>query len=205
MEAMKKDLSPKKQRFVEFIQNFTDVNKRAPTFQEIMNGLKIRSLGTVNWYVRELEHSGSLKRSGASNTKRALMIPEQKQNTGSLPLLGLIAAGYPLEAIENRESIEVPLSYAYSENYVLRVKGDSMIDDNIQDGDYVIVRQQASAENGQTVVAFINNEATLKRYYPKPDGIELHPRNPAYTVIRIGAEDEFKIGGVVLAVFRRYE
>jgi repressor LexA len=69
----------------------------------------------------------------------------------------------------------------------------------------VIVRQRASAENGQTVVAFINNEATLKRYYPKPDGIELHPRNPAYTVIRIGAEDEFKIGGVVLAVFRRYE
>jgi len=202
---MKKGLSPKKQRFVEFIQNFTDVNKRAPTFQEIMSGLKIRSLGTVNWYVKELEHFGALKRSGASNAKRALMIPERKQSVGSLPLLGLIAAGYPLEAIENRESIEVPLSYAYPGNYVLRVKGDSMIDDNIQDGDYVIVRQQVSAENGQTIVAFINNEATLKRYYPKPDGIELHPRNLAYAVIHVGVHDEFKIGGVVLAVFRKYE
>ncbi|HPC36050.1 MAG TPA: transcriptional repressor LexA [Candidatus Marinimicrobia bacterium] len=201
---MAEKLSPKKQRFVDFVREFTETNKRAPTFLEIMNGLQIKSPGTVNWYVRELEKTGVLRRSGTPNAKRALSIPET-ENTSTLPLLGLIAAGYPLEAIENQETIAVPPAYVHPSNYVLKVKGDSMIDDNIQEGDYIIVRQQAQAESGQTVVAFINNEATLKRYYPKTSGIELHPRNPAYPVIKVKPEDEFRLGGVVLAVWRRYE
>lgn len=201
---MKEGLSPKKQRFVSFIKGFSEKNRRAPTFREIMDGLKIRSLGTINWYVKELERFGVLKRAGGFNAKRALIISDQHANN-RLPLLGVIAAGYPLEAIENRESIEVPSSYVHPENYVLKVKGESMIDDNIQDGDYVIVRQQAQAEYGQMVVAFINNEVTLKRYYPTSSGIELHPRNPAYKIIRVSPENDFKIGGVVLAVWRKYE
>ncbi|MDD5062278.1 MAG: transcriptional repressor LexA [Candidatus Marinimicrobia bacterium] len=197
-------LSPKKQRFVDFIRDFTETHKRAPTFMEIMHALQIKSPGTVNWYVRELEKSGALRRSARPNAKRALSIPEDG-TTVTLPLLGLIAAGFPLEAIENQETIAVPPAYLHPANYVLKVKGDSMIDDNIQDGDYVIIRQQARAESGQTVVAFINNEATLKRYYPKAAGVELHPRNPAYPVIKVKPDDEFRLGGVVLAVWRRYE
>ena len=200
---MTEQLTPKKQRFLDFIRSFSSDHDRAPTFHEIMEGLKLKSLGTVNWYVKELERIGVLER-GRYNAKRALSLPDQP--TGNeLPLLGLIAAGYPLEAVENRESIEVPLSYIHPDNYVLKVKGDSMIDDHIEDGDYVIVRQKPEASQGQTVVAFVNGEATLKCYYPKPNGVELHPRNPDYDVIRVSAEDEFRIGGVVLAILRQYE
>jgi len=201
---MAKRLSPKKQRFVDFIRDFTETHKRAPTFLEIMRALQIKSLGTVNWYVSELEKFGALRRLARPNAKRALSIPED-ETAATLPLLGLIAAGFPLEAIENQETIAVPPAYLHPANYVLKVKGDSMIEDNIQDGDYVIIHQQAQAESGQTIVAFINNEATLKRYYPKTGSVELHPRNPAYPVIKIKSGDEFRLGGVVLAVWRKYE
>ena len=200
---MTNQLTPKKQRFLDFIRSFSGDHDRAPTFYEIMEGLEIKSLGTVNWYVKELENLGVLER-GKYNAKRALSLPDQPTDN-ELPLLGLIAAGYPLEAVENRENIAVPLSYIHPDNYVLKVKGDSMIDDHIEDGDYVIIRQQPEASPGQTVVAFVNGEATLKRYYPKDDGIELQPRNPDYDVIRVSADDEFRIGGVVLAILRQYE
>jgi repressor LexA len=200
---MTEKLSPKKQRFLEFIQSFIRDRDRAPTFYEIMEGLKIKSLGTVNWYVKELEKAGVLRRR-KYNAKRSLSVANLP--TGNkLPLLGLIAAGYPLEAVENRETIEVAPSYIHPDNYVLKVKGDSMIDDHIEDGDYVIVRQKPEASSGQTVVAFVNGEATLKRYYLKKNGVELHPRNPNYDIIRVSPEDEFRIGGVVLAIWRQYE
>ena len=200
---MAQQLSPKKQRFLDFIRTFSGDHDRAPTFHEIMAGLKMKSLGTVNWYVGELEKIGVLER-GKYNAKRALSLPAQPVGN-ELPLLGLVAAGYPLEAVENRESIEVPPSYIHPDNYVLKVKGDSMIDDHIEDGDYVIIRQKPEASPGQTVVAFVNNEATLKRYYPKSNGVELHPRNPDYDVIHVSPKNEFRIGGVVLAILRQYE
>ncbi|MBU4445148.1 transcriptional repressor LexA [bacterium] len=200
---MTEQLSPKKQRFLEFIRSFIRDRDRAPTFHEIMEGLKMKSLGTVNWYVKELEKAGALER-GKYNAKRALSV-SNLPGRRKLPLLGLIAAGYPLEAVEHRESIEMPPSYIHPDNYVLKVKGDSMIDDHIENGDYVIVRQKPEASSGQTVVAFVNGDATLKRYYPKKNGVELHPRNPDYDVIKVSAEDEFRIDGVVLAVWRNYE
>jgi repressor LexA len=202
---MNKPLSPKKRRFVEFIREFTAREQRAPSFMEIKQGLQLKSLGTVNWYVRELEREGVLIRQGGYNAKRALAVQTSEKERYYLPLLGLIAAGYPLEAVENPERIEVAPRYAQPTNYVLRVKGDSMIEDHIQDGDYIIVHQQATAEVGQMVVAFINGEATLKRYYPREDSIELHPRNPRYPIIKVRPGDDFRLGGIVLAVWRRYE
>jgi len=200
---MKPGLSPKKQRFLDFVRNFAREHDRAPTFHEIMQGLRLRSLGTVNWYVRELERMGLLQRRGGYNAKRALMVTDrQEQNT--LPLLGIIAAGYPLESVEDQEEIEVPPSYVDANHYVLRVRGYSMVDDNSQEGDYVIIHQQPDARPGQTVVAFVNGEATLKRYYPRETGAELHPRNPEYEIIYVGPDDEFRIGGVVLSVIRKY-
>lgn len=196
-------LSPKKQRFVDFIRTFTTDNDRPPTFIEIMEGLGMSSLGTVNWYVSELEKGGVLKRMKGYNGKRALSILEQKMDN-TLPLLGIIAAGYPLEVFENREFLEVPPAYQHPDNYILQVRGDSMIEDNIQDGDYVIIRRQDEAERGQKVVAYVNDEATLKRYYPTDDGIELHPRNPAYDIIRVSPKDDFRLGGVVLGLMRQY-
>jgi len=193
-------LSPKKQRFLDFIRRFTQTQRRAPTFNEIMTGLQLKSPGTVQWYIRELVRDGLLMR-GPSNAKRALAIADQN-STHHLPLVGYIAAGLPLETIETPEQIEVPASFADVRNYVLRVQGHSMTGDHIEDGDYVIIRQTPVAAYGQTVVALINNDATLKRYYPKPTGIELHPRNPDFPVIHVRPEDDFRIRGIVLAVWR---
>ena len=196
-------LSPKKQRFVDFIQNFTHDNNRPPTFVEIMGGLGIRSLGTINWYVNELEQEGVLQRMRGKNGKRALSLLEQHINN-RLPLLGLIAAGHPLEVFEDSEYMDVPPQYIKPENYVLKVNGNSMIDDQIRDGDYIIVKRVETANEGDTVVALVNNEATLKRYYIKKEGIELHPQNLNFDIIYIQAGDNFKINGIVLAVFREY-
>ena len=196
-------ISPKKQRFVDFIRDFTHDNNRPPTFVEIMSGLDIRSLGTVNWYVNELEKEDVIRRMKGKNGKRALSVLEQRiQNR--LPLLGLIAAGYPLEVFEGSEYMDVPPQYLKPENYVLKVNGDSMIDDQIQDGDYIIVKRTETAHNGETVVALVNNEATLKRYYMGDKGVELHPQNSDFDIIYVKSTDDFQINGIVLAVFREY-
>ena len=196
-------ISPKKQLFVDFIRDFTNDNDRPPTFVEIMSGLSIRSLRTINWYVNELEREGMLRRMRGKNGKRALSVLEQRiQNR--LPLLGLIAAGYPLDVFEESEYINVPPQYLNPDNYVLKVNGDSMIDDQIRDGDYVIIKKTETARNGDTVVALINYEATLKRYYVGDKGVELHPQNPDFNIIHVQHTDDFQINGIVLAVFREY-
>ena len=196
-------LSPKKQNFVDFIRNFTHKNNRPPTFVEIMSGLDIRSLGTVNWYVNELEKENVIRRMKGKNGKRALSVLE-KNIHNRLPLLGLISAGYPLEVFENSEYIGVPSKYVKADHYVLKVNGNSMIDDQIRDGDYIIVKKIERAVNGDTIVALLNNEATLKRYYLGKRGIELHPQNSDFDIIHLQKGDDFQINAIVLAVFREY-
>ena len=198
------NLSPKKQRFVNYISDFTNNHDRPPTFVEIMAGLNILSLGTINWYVNELEKEGVIQRMRGKNGKRALSVLEMHIDN-RLPLLGLIAAGYPLEVFENTEYMDVPPQYIKPDNYVLKVNGNSMIDDQIKDGDFVIIKRVETANNGDTVVALVNNEATLKRYYKRKNGIELHPQNSDFDIIRVNSGDDFQINGIVLAVFREYD
>ena len=201
---MIKPLSPKQQKFLDFIQWRILTYGQAPTYAEIMNTLGFSSLGTVNWYVKTLVKNGYLNRLGSSNSKRALTLIEKRSVSSRLPLLGLIAAGTPIEALENSESVDVPAPFVHPDNFVLKVKGYSMINDNIEDGDYIIVRKSKTAELGQVVVALINGEATLKRYYPMKHQIELRPRNPDYPIIHINKTDDFQINGVVLYSFREY-
>ena len=196
-------LSPKKQNFVNFIQGFTLKRGRPPTFVEIMKGLKFSSLGTINWYIVELEKEGLIKRVKGSNGKRALSILEKNINN-KLPMLGLVAAGMPIEVFDNVEYVDVPSKYINDENYVLKVDGNSMIDDGILDGDYIVVKKSQIARAGDTVVAILNGEATLKRYYVGEKGIELHPRNSKYNTIYVSTEDQLYIQGQVLGVFREY-
>ena len=196
-------LSPKKKRFVNFIKFFILDNDRPPTFVEIMEGLEIKSLGTINWYVNELETAGVLKRMNGFNGKRALSVLEKKiENT--LPLIGLISAGYPLEVFNDIDYIEVPKSFFHPNNFLLRVNGNSMTDESIVDGDLIIVKKTPNAKNGDIVVAYINNEATLKVLFKSKNKIELHPRNKNYNVIKITKSDDFKIGGVMLGLIRHY-
>lgn len=123
-----------------------------------------------------------------------------------LPVLGRVAAGRPIEYIENDQMLEVPSSLFEDQNFVLKVMGDSMIEDGILNGDYVVVRKQEDAEQGQTVVAMIGNEATIKRYYRKSKQIELHPANPAYEPLLINSLTDargFRIEGVLVGVIRK--
>jgi len=196
-------LSPKKQKFLDYIKSFISRNDRPPTFVEIMRGLKFSSLGTINWYIVELEKEGLIKRVKGSNGKRALSILEKNINN-KLPMLGLVAAGMPIEVFDNVEYVDVPSKYINDENYVLKVDGNSMIDDGILDGDYIVVKKSQIARAGDTVVAILNGEATLKRYYLGEKGVELHPRNSKYNTIYVSTEDQLYIQGQVLGVFREY-
>ena len=122
-----------------------------------------------------------------------------------IPLLGKITAGNPIERVEDDERIRVPANMVRKDTYALKVSGHSMIDDNIQDGDVIIVEKRLSAENGQSVVALINNEqVTLKKFYIEADGIRLQPANPDMEAIRLKNE-EVQVLGVVTGVIRRFD
>ena len=205
---MNKNLSPKLKRFLDFIKQFTLIHGQPPSYEEIMSSLGFGSLGTVNWYVKTLEEQGYLYRVKGHNGKRALTLTQQEEHatttTACFPLLGLIAAGEPIEALENPEMVDVPPSLLHPDNYVLQVKGDSMIDEQIHDGDYIVARKAQTARSGQIVVALINGEATLKCYIQNDQGVELHPRNPKFSIIKIDPQDDFHINGVLLYSFRNY-
>ena len=122
-----------------------------------------------------------------------------------IPLLGMITAGKPIECIEDSENIKVPANMVRKDTYALKVSGHSMIDDNIQDGDIIIVEKKLSAENGQSVVALINNEqVTLKKFYIEADGIRLQPANPEMEPILLKNE-EVQVLGVVTGIIRKFD
>ena len=202
---MPKIVSPNKQRFLKFIESYIKKYGYSPTTSEMQRGLDIKSSGTISWYVRELEREGYLLKTRGYSGKRALTLRNNPDKTATLPFLGIVAAGYPLEVFENQDNIEVPPNYARSDNYVLKVRGDSMIDYHIQDGDFLIIKKAVQADTGQIVVAYVNEEATLKRYYSKETHIELHPGNEDYHIIRVHAGDRFRIGGILLYSFRKYD
>jgi len=137
------------------------------------------------------------------NGKRALSILESKIDN-RLPLLGVVSAGVPLEIFDNEEYVDVPAMYCKRNNFVLKVDGDSMIEDGILDGDYIIAKKVQVAQPGDTVIASIDGEATLKRFYIGSNGIELHPRNKKYNIIHVNEEDELRIQGKLVAVIREY-
>jgi len=202
-------LTEKEQRVYNFIKSYFKENQRPPTYNEIQTEFGYSAISTVQEYISQLKQKGYIKVPIGANKKRALVLVGKHEisDVEHLPLLGRVAAGYPIEAVENREYVDVPRNLLKSgkEYFALTVKGDSMIGDCIMDGDYVVIKKQNSAENGQTVVAIVNNEATIKRFYRKKGHIELHPANPAYEIIMVPAHSEFKILGVLASVIRRME
>ena len=133
------------------------------------------------------------------------MVDIEPEIMQEIPLLGTVAAGQPLDLFEYKESVSVPASMVRKSSYALRVRGNSMIDDNIEDGDIIVVEKRDSAENGQSVVAMINGDSvTLKKFYIEKDGIRLQPANPDLQPIYIKNE-ELQILGIVIGVIRRHE
>ena len=154
--------------------------------------------------LKVLEQEGLIRRDRGRH--RSLELVEAQPEARRVPLLGRIAAGQPLEAIEDERTIEVPVDLLpKGEVYALEVNGDSMIEDGILDGDVVIVRRQTMAFNGQTIVAVINGEATLKRYYHEGARIRLQPANVSLEPFFVGPDKDFEIRGVVHALYRKFE
>ena len=202
-------LTEKEQRVYDYIKAYFGDNQRAPTYTEIQNEFGYSNVSSIQDFISQLKQKGYIKAPIGANKKRALELvgAHEISDVEHLPMLGRVAAGYPIEAVETREYVDVPRNMLKSgiEYFALTVKGDSMIGDCIMDGDYVVIKRQTTAENGQTVVAIVNNEATIKRFYRKKGHIELHPANPQYDVIVVPPHSEFKILGVLSSVIRRME
>jgi repressor LexA len=200
-------LTKRQREILNYLTAYSDQNGYAPSFEEIAEQFSYNSLATVHEHLSNLERKGYIKRS--YNESRAIEILPSDANPHAveLPLLGNVAAGLPIEAVTNQESLAVPDSFVgrAGSHYVLRVRGNSMIDEQIQDGDFVVVNERQRADNGETVIALINgNSATVKRYYRERDGrIRLQPANDAMTPIVVH-EDDVMIQGVVVGVLRRY-
>ena len=196
-------LTPRQRELYLFLKAYVEREEVAPTYEEIRRYLGVRSYNAVQKLLKQLERRGYI-RSPWKNSKRAIEVLDPDGTRGSLPLLGTVAAGRPIEAVEEFERVGVPESFlGGGERFALRVRGESMVDDGIHDGDVIVVRAQQTAENGQTVVALIGNEATVKRFYHKNEQVGLRPANPAMEPIFLDA-GEVTVQGVVIGLIRSY-
>ncbi len=199
-------LTKRQKQMVDYLQNYIDEQGYAPTLAEIGQYFGLSSLATVHKHLHNLESKGFIRR--MHNHSRALEL-ENGRNTRTgarkLALVGRVAAGTPIEAIEEHDSISVPEEFVRRENtFCLLVKGESMVDEGIRDGDYIIVEERGGANPGDTIVALIGDEATVKKYYPNEDGtVRLQPANPSMQPIFVAA-DELNIRGVVVGLMRHY-
>ena len=211
-------LTRRQWQVLEFIVGFIRERGYSPSYEEICEGLGVSSLATVHKHVSTLEQKGFLVRGPHQSRsiefgaryyqearKRAREQRTMASATTTLPLLGRIAAGRPLEAVENPETISLADFAGKKDVFVLQVKGDSMIEEHILDGDYILVERTQVAQNGDVVVALVEGvEATLKRFYREPDGrLRLQPANPAMAPI-ILAPEAVQIQGRLIGILRRY-
>lgn len=199
-------ITKRQKEILDFITYYLKDNDYAPSYMEIADHLGVSSPATIHQHVKALEEKGYLKVN--LHQKRALepvMLSAYRDSIAiDLPLVGLITAGEPIEAVEQHETMAIPSDFvANADNsYILRVKGRSMIDEGIWDGDYVIVERNHSPQNGDVVVALLDNAyATLKKFYRETNRIRLQPANPAMKPIY--AKDPL-IQGVVRAVIRKF-
>lgn len=197
----------KRQReLMEFISSYMQKYGYAPTLPEMCDALGLRSPATVHEHVQNLVDKGVIRK--IEGIRRGIEVVDQKiagwVGTVEVPLVGYIAAGHPIEAIEDTTTtISIPADMmGRKRTFVLQVRGDSMIEAHIQDGDYVVVEENQTASNGEIVVAILNdNFATLKRYYRESDHVRLEPANSSMNPI---ISKDVKIQGKVVGVIRKY-
>jgi len=195
------NLTEKQHQVYLFIKGYIAREGHAPTFREIQHSFGFKSVNSVQKYIARLEEKGLLK-PPEGHGRRLLTLTDIGEGSRAIPLLGNVAAGPPLEAIEWSETVEVPKAMLGSGEYFgLKVKGFSMVEDGILDGDVIVFKRQQTAENGQTVVALIDGEATVKRYYKRTFHIELQPANPAMSPLIIQKGD-FSIQGIFAGLIR---
>lgn len=200
------NVTPRQLDILRLIRDFRSNRGFSPTMQELADHLGVSKV-TVFQHIGALSEKGLIQRSRHKARSLALTnkVEFQDQNEQTLPLLGYIAAGSPIEAIQSDQKLEVPSMFREpGKNFVLRVRGDSMIDEQIRDGDFVIVDSQSQPRDGQTVVALLESgEVTLKQFYREGSKIRLQPANDAYEALYVRA-NELTVQGVVIGIIRKY-
>ncbi len=197
-------LTKRQKAIFTFVRDYLRENGYSPTLEEIATHFRLASLNGVYKHLKALEERGFIRR--LSNQARSIQVLDTPaRDRFALPVLGAVAAGQPIEAVADTEEIVVPESFlTRGRNFVLRVSGDSMIDEHIQDGDLIVVEERATAHNGETIVALVDGEnVTLKKFYQEGDRIRLQPANPALEPLVISA-DRVRIQGIVTGVLRKY-
>ncbi len=206
---MAEPLTKRQKEILDYVTQHIEMHGYAPSYREIAEAFHLGSVATIADHIETLVSKGLLKKS--DNSARSLQVVKkedfEEEHFVGLPIMGLIAAGQPIETITGHaETLEVPPFMVGSRHsYVLQVKGDSMIEDGIFEGDYVVIQEKEVPSNGEMVVALINGEeATLKRYYKEKDHIRLQPANDAYKPIIVKPGTPINIQGICIGVIRKY-
>lgn len=200
-------LTKRQKEILDYLHEYVEDHGYAPSFEEIARHFRFSSLATVHEHLENLKRKGYIRK-GYNESRSIELLPAQMRVAAvELPLLGTVAAGLPIEAVQDNETIAVPedMLARGGYNYVLRVNGDSMIDEQIRDGDYLVVNSRQTAENGEMVVALVHGDsATVKKFYREPDGrVRLQPANPMMSPMYFSPSD-VQIQGIVIGVIRRY-
>jgi repressor LexA len=198
-------LTKRQKEFVDYLDGHITKHGYAPTLEEIGEHFGLSSLATIHKHLTNLEKKGLIRRKWNRSRQLEVVKRERRVAALELPLLGRVAAGVPIEALEQPDTIAVPEDLVgRGETFVLRVRGSSMVKEGILDGDYIVVESRAQAENGNTVVALVHGDATVKRFYREKGGmIRLQPANDNLAPIIARAAD-VEIRGIVVAVMRKY-
>jgi repressor LexA len=198
-------LTKRQREILDYLNDFIREHGYAPSLEEIGRRFNLSSLATVHKHLTNLQEKGFIRR--AWNRSRSVEVVPTRTTVRAieLPMLGYVAAGSPIEAIPGTESVAVPETLAgRRDSYVLRVKGNSMIDEQIRDGDYVIVEDRKTADNGEMVIALVGGlDVTLKRLYRENGRVRLQPANATMQPMIFDA-DHVQVQGIVVGVMRRY-
>ena len=200
-------LTKRQREILTFLGSYAEDNGYAPSFEEIARQFSYNSLATVHEHLSNLERKGYIRRSYNESRAIEILPSDAFPKAIELPLLGTVAAGAPIEATSVGETLAVPEGFIRrtGNHYVLRVKGNSMIDEQIRDGDFVVVNERQSVDNGEMVIAMLSgSSATVKKFYRERDGrIRLQPANETMAPMYVH-ENDITIQGVVVGVLRRY-
>lgn len=198
-------LTKRQREILDYLQEFIQQHGYAPSLEEVGRRFGLSSLATVHKHLTNLEEKGCIKRLWNRSRSVELLSARTGHRAVELPMLGFVAAGLPIEAVTGSETIAVPEDLVgRRDTYVLKVKGDSMIDEQIRDGDFVIVEDRKTAENGEMVIALLGgSDVTLKKFYRENGRVRLQPANPAMQPMIVDAA-LVQLQGVVVGVMRKY-
>jgi len=203
-------LTKRQKEILDYVTQYLELHGYAPSYREIAEAFKLGSVATVAEHVDTLISKGLLRKNENEARSLQLVQPSEEEfdtsRGASLQIMGMIAAGQPIEAISGHaETLEVPpFMVGRKHSYVLQVRGESMKDAGIMDGDYVVIQEKAEPSRGDMVVALVNGEATLKRYYKEKDHIRLQPENATMEPILVKPGTPFEVQGICIGVIRKY-